>query len=167
MTSSGRHAQTYNTRVQSKERSLANLAAASATCQPAATARHSQARRGAHPPQDAGVGVPAYTPKTSSARQRRARVWYGWVGGWVAGRRHRPPSPFFGPLRHRSFLRRLLRAPDGRTTMSNASSTSSGDTLMTAHLANNVRSHTSHCTPRPPLAVGGPQRPDSVTLRSL
>ena len=48
--SSGRHAQTYNTRVQSKVRSLANLAAASATCQPAAAARRSQARRGAHPP---------------------------------------------------------------------------------------------------------------------
>jgi hypothetical protein len=40
--SSGRHAQTYNTRVQSKVRSLANLAAASATCQPAAAARRSQ-----------------------------------------------------------------------------------------------------------------------------
>ena len=38
--------QTYNTRVQSKVRSLANLAAASATCQPAAAARRSQARRG-------------------------------------------------------------------------------------------------------------------------
>ena len=38
-------AQTYNTRVQSKVRSLANLAAASATCQPAAAARRSQARR--------------------------------------------------------------------------------------------------------------------------
>ena len=36
------------TRVQSKVRSLANLAAASATCQPAAAARRSQARRGAH-----------------------------------------------------------------------------------------------------------------------
>ena len=43
----GRLAQTYNTRVQSKVRSLANLAAASATCQPAAAARRSQARRGA------------------------------------------------------------------------------------------------------------------------
>ena len=39
---SGRHWQTYNTRVQSKVRSLANLAAASATCQPAAAARRSQ-----------------------------------------------------------------------------------------------------------------------------
>ena len=45
--------QTYNTRVQSKVRSLANLAAASAACQPAASARRSQARRGAHPPQAA------------------------------------------------------------------------------------------------------------------
>jgi hypothetical protein len=44
-----------NTRVHSKVRSLANLAAASATCQPAAAARRSQARRGAHPPQDAWV----------------------------------------------------------------------------------------------------------------
>ena len=33
------------TRVQSKDRSLANLAAASATCQPAASVRRSQARR--------------------------------------------------------------------------------------------------------------------------
>ena len=41
---------------QSKVRSLANLAAASATCQPAVAARRSQAaRRGAHPPQNAGV----------------------------------------------------------------------------------------------------------------
>ena len=36
---------------------------------------------------------------------------------------------------------------DGRT-MSNASHPSS-DTLMTTHLANNVRSHASHCNPRP------------------
>ena len=43
-TSSGRHAQTYNTRVQSKVRSLTNLAAASATCQPAAAARRGLAR---------------------------------------------------------------------------------------------------------------------------
>ena len=42
------------TRVQSKVRSLANLAAASATCQPAAAARRSQARRGAHPPRSGG-----------------------------------------------------------------------------------------------------------------
>ena len=38
--SSGRHAQTYDTRVQSKIHSLANLAAARATCQPAAAAAH-------------------------------------------------------------------------------------------------------------------------------
>ena len=50
-----RNTQTYNTRVESKVRSLANLAAASAICQPAAAARRSQARRGAHPPQDAWV----------------------------------------------------------------------------------------------------------------
>jgi hypothetical protein len=37
---SGRHAQTYDTRVQSKIHSLANLAAARATCQPAAAAAH-------------------------------------------------------------------------------------------------------------------------------
>ena len=41
-------------------RSLANLAAASA---PAAAARRSQARRGAHPPQDTGVHLrPATAP---------------------------------------------------------------------------------------------------------
>ena len=57
-TSSGRHAQTYNTRVQSKVRSLANLAAASATCEPVRgrrARRSDRRRRGAHPPQDAGV----------------------------------------------------------------------------------------------------------------
>ena len=37
---------TTHTRVQSKIHSLANLAAARATCQPAAAARRSQARRG-------------------------------------------------------------------------------------------------------------------------
>ena len=58
-TSSGRHAQTYNTRVQSKVRSLANLAAASATCQPAAAARRSQAGRGAHPAQQRRGGTAA------------------------------------------------------------------------------------------------------------
>jgi hypothetical protein len=47
---------TYDTRVQSKIHRLANLAAARATCQPAAAARRSQARRGAHPTQNAGWG---------------------------------------------------------------------------------------------------------------
>ena len=42
--------------------------------------------------------------------------------------------------------------------MSNASSTASSDTLMTTHLANNVRSHTSHCNPRP-QPVGLPSAP--------
>ena len=45
----------YDTSVQSKIHSLANLAAARATCQPAAAARRSQARRGARPTQNAGV----------------------------------------------------------------------------------------------------------------
>ena len=53
--SSGQHAETYDTRVPSKIHSLANLAAARATCQPAAAARRSQARRAAHPTQNAGV----------------------------------------------------------------------------------------------------------------
>ena len=43
------------TRVQSNIHGLANLAAARATCQPAAAARRSQARRGAYPTQNAGV----------------------------------------------------------------------------------------------------------------
>jgi hypothetical protein len=51
----------------SKVRSLANLAAASATCQPAAAARRSQARRVAHPPQDAGVHLrPRLRPPTAA-----------------------------------------------------------------------------------------------------
>ena len=71
--------QTYNTRAQSKVRSLANLAAASATCQPAAAARRSQARRGAHPPQDAGVHLrprlrPAHGRLPTRVRGRRAVV---------------------------------------------------------------------------------------------
>ena len=41
--------------VPTKIHSLANVAAARATCQPAAAARRSQARRGAHPLQNAGV----------------------------------------------------------------------------------------------------------------
>ena len=53
-TSSGRHADLRH-EVQSKIHSLANLAAARATCQPAAAARRSQARRGAHPTQNAVV----------------------------------------------------------------------------------------------------------------
>ena len=44
----------HDTRVQSKIHGLANLAAARATCQPAAVARRSQARRGAHPTQRGG-----------------------------------------------------------------------------------------------------------------
>ena len=48
-TTSGRHrgvqSDLQHTRVQSEVRSLANLAAASATCQPAANARRTQARR--------------------------------------------------------------------------------------------------------------------------
>ena len=47
--------QTYDTRVQSKIHSFANLAAARATCRLAAAARRSQARRGAQPTQDAGL----------------------------------------------------------------------------------------------------------------
>jgi hypothetical protein len=46
------HGRPSDTRVQSKIHSLANLAAARATCQPAAAARRSQARRGAHPTQN-------------------------------------------------------------------------------------------------------------------
>ena len=61
------------TRVQSKVRSLANLAAASATCQPAAAARRSQARRGAHPPQDAGRETEA-KPAPHSRHTKRTRT---------------------------------------------------------------------------------------------
>ena len=43
-----------HTRVQAKIHSLANSAAARATCRLAAAARRSQARRGAQPTQDAG-----------------------------------------------------------------------------------------------------------------
>ena len=96
-TSSGRHAQTYNTRVLSKVRSLANLAAASATCQPASVARRSQARRGAHPPQRRRMpgSAPAATaaPPTALAHartraagrgggsRRSASRWRGTSGG--------------------------------------------------------------------------------------
>ena len=48
---------TYDTRVQSKIHSLADLAAARATCRLAAAARRSQARRGSQPTQDA-VSMP-------------------------------------------------------------------------------------------------------------
>ena len=72
--SSGRRAQTYNTRVQSKVRSLANLAAASATCQPAAAARRSQARRGAHPPQGAIGGNTEQNCSLHAASVRPFRI---------------------------------------------------------------------------------------------
>ena len=86
-TSSGRHAQTYDTRVQSKIHSLANLAAARATCRLAAAARRSQARRGAQPTQDRGNDLSAsfytlthdtdsYRPAAIPARGRK----YGLVG---------------------------------------------------------------------------------------
>ena len=97
--SSGRHAQTYNTRVQSKVR---NLAAASATCQPAAAARRSQARRGAHPPQDAGVHLrprlrPAHGRLPTRVRGRRAVVEDLGVrppdGGQAAADDARPRPP--------------------------------------------------------------------------
>ena len=90
-TSSGRHAQTYDTRVQSKIHRLSNLAAARATCQPAAAARRSQARRGAHPTQNAGVHPrprlrPAHGRLPARVRGRRAVVEDLGVrppdGGW-------------------------------------------------------------------------------------
>ena len=69
------HTATYDTRVQSKIHSLANLAAARATCQPAAAARRSQARRGAHPTQNAGVHLrPRLRPAHVRVRGRRAVV---------------------------------------------------------------------------------------------
>ena len=54
-TSSGQIRETYDTRVESKIHRPANLAAARATCQLAAAARRSHARRGARPAQNAGV----------------------------------------------------------------------------------------------------------------
>ena len=68
---------TTHTRVQSKIHSLANLAAARATCQPAAAARRSQVRRGAHSTQNAGV----------HPRPRRAPPTHGRLPARVRGRR--------------------------------------------------------------------------------
>ena len=70
---------TYDTRVQSKIHSLANLAAARATCRLAAAARRSQARRGAQPTQDAGLHprprlCPAHGRLAARVRGRRAVV---------------------------------------------------------------------------------------------
>ena len=78
-TSSGRRTQTYDTRVQSKIHSLANLAAARATCRLAAAARRSQARRGAQPTQDAGLHprprlCPAHGRLAARVRGRRPVV---------------------------------------------------------------------------------------------
>ena len=82
-TTSGRRVQTYDTRVESKIHSLANLAAARATCQPAAAARRSQARRGAHPTQNAGVHAPR-PPPTAPPRPRPLACPRAYAGG--AGR---------------------------------------------------------------------------------
>ena len=70
----------YDTRVQSKIHSLASLAAARATCQPAAAARRSQARRGAHPcTQNAGVHPrPRLRPAHTAACPRA----YAGGGPW-------------------------------------------------------------------------------------
>ena len=73
-TSSGRR---LHTRVQSEIHSLANLAAARATCRLAAAARRSQARRGAQPTQDAGLHP---RPRLCPAHGRlAARVRGRWV----------------------------------------------------------------------------------------
>ena len=101
-TSSGRHAQTYDTRVQSKIRSLANLAAARATCRLAAAARRSQARRGAQPTQDAGLHpwprlCPAHGRLAARIRGRRVVVEDPGVrppdGGQAAADDARPRPP--------------------------------------------------------------------------
>jgi hypothetical protein len=59
-------------RVQSKIHSLTNLAAARATCQPAAATRRLQARRGAHPTQNAGVHPRPRPRPLARARTRAA-----------------------------------------------------------------------------------------------
>ena len=88
--------------MQSKIHSLPNLAAARATCQPAAAARRSQARRGAHPPQDAGVHLrprlrPAHGRLPTRVRGRRAVVEDLGVrppdGGQAAADDARPRPP--------------------------------------------------------------------------
>ena len=68
-----------HTRVQAKIDSLANSAAARATCRLAAAARRSQARRGAQPTQDAGLHpwprlCPAHGRLAARVRGRRAVV---------------------------------------------------------------------------------------------
>ena len=73
-----RTTQAYDTRVQSKIHSLANLAAARATCRLAAAARRSQGR-GAQPTQDAGLHprprlCPAHGRLAARVRGRRAVV---------------------------------------------------------------------------------------------
>ena len=78
--------QTYDTRVQPKIHSLADLAAARATCRLAAAARRSQARRGAQPTQDAGLHprprlCPAHGRLAARVRGRRAMVEDPGVGG--------------------------------------------------------------------------------------
>jgi hypothetical protein len=78
--------QTYNTRAQSKVRSLANLAAASATCQPAAAARRSQAGWRAPP---AGCrGAPAATAPPRPRPLAHARTRAAGRGVVCSGRRH-------------------------------------------------------------------------------
>jgi hypothetical protein len=73
---------TYDTRVQSKIHSLTNLAAAKATCQPAAAARRSQARRGAHPTQNAGVHAPRPAPHGSAPPAAACPREYAGGGPW-------------------------------------------------------------------------------------
>ena len=103
-----------HTRVQAKIHSLANSAAARATCRLAAAARRSQARRGAQPTQDAGLHprprlCPAHGRLATRVRRRRAVVEDVGVrppdGGQAAAddARPRPPEntlPPSGGARH-------------------------------------------------------------------
>ena len=124
---------TYDTRVQSKIHSLANLAAARATCQPAAAARRSQARRGAHPTQNAGVHPrprlrPAHGRLPARVRGRRAVVEDLGVrppdGGQAAAddARPRPPARTRCPSGGARRARRSL-APRARSARSSADGT--------------------------------------------
>ena len=90
-----------HTRVQSKIHSLANLAAARATCRLAAAARRSQARRGAQPTQDAGLHpwprlCPAHGRLAARVRGRRAVADEGEKNGRLCPGRHTVFRKFSG-----------------------------------------------------------------------
>ena len=73
---------------------------------------------------------------------------------------------FFNILVLLHFTPYAISSTSGHAMNASTMAATSSDTPMTTHLLNNVRSHKSHCSPRP-QPVGVPQPPGCVTLCRL